>query len=105
MTEWIEEEAANREKVKKQYGTLFQTVTDILFKHDPMRINYEDNTDEYEPEAGTIIPRLKSCSNYEDARKVIYEEFIHWFYYGIGDESEYEEVAKEIWNAWLTHRS
>ena len=105
MTDWVKDEAANREKVKKKYGVLFQNVADILFKHDPAKINFEDNTDEYEPEAGTIIPRLKSCSNHTEARKVIHEEFIRWFYDGIGDESEYEEVAKEIWQDWLAHKS
>jgi len=80
MTDWIDEEAENRSRIKERYPQLFQQVSAILFKHDPMGINYEDNTNEYEPEAGTIIGRLKDFSDYIEARKMIHEEFLRWFY-------------------------
>ena len=35
-----------------------------------------------------------------DARKMIHEEFLRWFYDDVGDEDEYTEIAKEIWDAW-----
>jgi hypothetical protein len=66
-----------------------------------MRLDYEVNTDEYEPEAGTIITRLTDCSSYLDARKMIHEEFLRWFYSDVGDEHEYTGIAKEIWDAWV----
>jgi len=99
--EWIKEEAKKRKKLQEQNPILFGRVTEILIKHDPMRIGYEVNPDEYEPEAGTIIPRLANCSDYLDARKMIHEEFIRWFYDDVGDETEYTDVAKEIWDAWI----
>ena len=105
MDEWIKEEAAKRRKLKQQFPKLFNDVSAILFKHDPMHINYDDNTNEYEPEAGTIIPRLTSCSDPMDVRKVIYEEFVRWFYDDVGDESVYTNIAKEIWEVWTDHRT
>jgi hypothetical protein len=42
-------------RIKAEYGDLFGSVADILFRHDPVGINFEDNTDEYYPEARTIF--------------------------------------------------
>jgi len=103
--DWIDEAANNRKILKKHDPLLFKKVAEILFKHDPMGIDYEVNSNEYEPEAGTIIPRLVTCSNFIEARKVIYEEFIRWFYDDVGSESEYTEVAKEIWDTWISNNS
>ena len=64
----------------------------------------QTNDDEYEPEAGTIILRLEKCTNSGDVRKVVYEEFIRWFYDDIGDESEYENLSKEIWEVWSAYQ-
>jgi len=99
--DWIEEASKRQKKLEEQNPAFFQRVVEILLKHDLMGIDYEVNPDEYEPEAGTIIPRLTECSNYQDARKMIYEEFIRWFYDDVGSETEYADVAKEIWDAWV----
>ena len=101
MNDWIDREVKKRSRIKECYPQLFQQVSAILFEHDPMGINYEDNTNEYEPEAGTIIGRLKDCSGHIESRKMIHEEFLRWFYDDVGDENEYTEIAKEIWEAWI----
>ena len=58
MTDWIDEAVEKRKLLKNNCSELFQQVAAILFKHDPMRLDYEVNTDEYEPEAGTIIHKI-----------------------------------------------
>jgi hypothetical protein len=98
--DWIEEANKKRKILEKNDPLLFRKVAEILFKHDLMGIDYEVNTNEYEPEAGTIIPQLENCSNAIEVRKVIYEEFIRWFYDDVGSESEYTVVAAEIWDVW-----
>jgi hypothetical protein len=65
-----------------------------------MGINFEDNTDEYDPEVGTILPRLRDCRSPEQVRRVTYEEFLRWFGGGVGDEQKYGAIAQEIWDAW-----
>jgi hypothetical protein len=51
-----------RKRLKQEYGELFDQTSAILFRHDPIGINFEDNTGEYDPEAGTILPRLAACA-------------------------------------------
>jgi hypothetical protein len=68
-----------REKPKKQYGLLFDNVTALLFQNDPMDINFGDNTDEYEPETGTILPRLADAETVDDVQTIVHEEFCRWF--------------------------
>ena len=89
---WIEKERSSREKLRAEYSELFASVSAILFECDPIGINFDDNTDEYDAEAGSIIPRLRECSSEDDVRRVIHEEFIKWF-------SETAEKRAAILNA------
>jgi hypothetical protein len=96
----------HRRTLKAQYGEFFDQVAAILFRHDPEGINFDTNTDEYEPEAGTIIPRLPSCGTEDDVLRVQQEEFATWF--GPGPSQpllHFELPAKDIWEAWLRYRS
>jgi hypothetical protein len=90
-----------RTALKEEYGKLFDAVSEILFRHDPIGINFESNTDKYDPEAGTILPRLKECQDVFEVRKVVFQEFIRWFDEdNVGSEEQYEEISQEIWSHW-----
>ena len=90
-----------RRRLRNQYRDLFDTVASILFAADPIGINFESNADEYEPEVGTILPRLASCTSADDVRKIVHEEFTVWFSpHDVGPESHYDSIAQEIWSAW-----
>lgn len=92
---------AEREQLKKRYGSLFDTVAGLLFEDDPMGINFDDNTDEYDPETGTIFPRLAGAKSVEDVQTIVYEEFRRWFDPdGAGSREAYGEVSLKIWEAW-----
>lgn len=52
-----------RLKLKAEYGELFDAIAALLFRHDPISIAAAGAPkDEYEPEVGTILPRLKCLS-------------------------------------------
>jgi len=89
-----------REILKDRYQSLYDQVLEILFRHDPIDINYETNTDEYDPEVGTILPRLKEASSENDVQKIVHEEFRRWFSLDAGGPDRYGEIASEIWTAW-----
>jgi hypothetical protein len=55
-----------REAVRAADPALFQVIEQILFHADPIGINFETNTDEYESEVATIIPRLERCTSEQD---------------------------------------
>lgn len=40
---------------------LHAQISPILFRHDPMGISFESNTDKYDPEARTIQARLREA--------------------------------------------
>ncbi|HEX3251657.1 MAG TPA: hypothetical protein VHS05_19635 [Pyrinomonadaceae bacterium] len=66
---------ARRKALRREYGELYDRLSRLLFERDPIGINFEHNTDEYEPEVDTILPRLHSCTGPEDVRRVVHEEF------------------------------
>lgn len=92
-------------RLKDECAGLFAALTEILFRHDPMGINFETNTDEYEPEVRTILPRLKACRSVEDVGASVHEEFQRWFGADIaGTREKYKKIAGELWDLWQDHR-
>ena len=94
-----------KKALKRQYGELFASISDALFKADPAGINFETNADEYEAEAATIIPRLSAAQSAEDVQNIVYEEFFYWFSGTAGPKDNYAAVAAEIWTLWCAFRS
>jgi hypothetical protein len=69
-TEERERILAERAELRRTYRDLFDGVSAILFRRDPMGINVVKNTDEYDPEVGTILPHLRTCETQADVRRV-----------------------------------
>jgi len=93
---------SRRTELKRKFGTLFDEVSAALFAADPLGINTGGNIDEYDPEAGTILPRLQDAHSADDVQVIIYEECCRW----VGKENagaigRYEEISEIIWGAWL----
>ncbi len=87
-----------RKKIRIEYRKFYADVSNILFTHDPIGINFETNTDEYEPEVGTILPKLKMCNSSEEVLNMVHKEFQKWFDEDIaGEKSRYKKIAEEIW--------
>lgn len=89
-----------REAVRKLHPGLFASVSGAMFRHDPIGINYGDNTDEYDAEAGTVIPRLSNCASVDHVACVLREEFSRWFGADIAGRAQYVPLAKEVWRLW-----
>jgi hypothetical protein len=102
-----EEIREERRRLKAEYGALFDAVTAILFRHDPIGIAFENPYgDEYEPEAGTILPKLRSCRSGEDVLLVVHQEFVRWFYEDTaGPREGYAKIASEIWELWQQRKT
>ena len=93
-----------RRRLKAEYGELFDSVAALLYRHDPVGINFEDNADEYEPEARTILPRLNNCHSPNDVLQVVHSEFVRWFDSATaGPQGHYKEIASEVWQLWQGH--
>lgn len=91
-----------RKLLKQKYGALFESVAALLFDADPVGINFDENTDEYEPEAITILCRLTPSCTLQDVETIVHEEFCHWF--GVEDAGsieKYKPVAASILELWL----
>jgi hypothetical protein len=86
-----------REALRAAYDDAFSRLAQILFEEDPIGINFEDNTDEYEPEAGTILPRLRHCTTVADIQGLLYPEFLRWFDgQTAGPPERYRRAAERI---------
>jgi hypothetical protein len=101
MTRTREQIHEERRLLRAEYGDLFDSVAELLFKADPIGINFDGNTDEYEPEAGTILPRLKTCSSPDEVLPVVHAEFVRWFGAATaGPPERYTDLARDIWHLW-----
>jgi predicted metal-dependent hydrolase len=93
-----------RERLRRAHPALFAELAEILAEHDPVYLTaIGAPRDEYEPEVGTIIPRLKEASNVIDVRRILVEEFDNWF--GVETAKmtpeQFLAVADDVWDAWL----
>jgi hypothetical protein len=102
--EWAQQSAAiaaarvDRESALVGQEALVSQVEALLFRHDPIGINFEDNTDEYRAEAQTIVIRMPEASSVEDLRAIVHQEFVRWFDAQIaGPPERYSTIAAEIW--------
>jgi hypothetical protein len=96
----------SRRRLRAEYGKLFDSVATLLFRRDPIGMIFErdTNTDEYEPEAETILPLLRSCRSVDDVLRVVHGEFVRWFDAGTaGPQERYKGIALEIWQLWQEH--
>jgi hypothetical protein len=97
--------AEKRKAIRLQYGKLFDALSKLLFELDPISINFETNTDEYEPEVGTIIPRLTHAESEADVREIVHEEFCKWFdSKTAGPIENYDAIAPRICMEWQRHK-
>jgi len=77
----------------------------LLFQYDPIGVNFDHNTDEYEVETETILPRLSGCQSADDVLQIVHQEFVRWFDPVIaGPQGRYAEVASEIWRVSQQYR-
>ena len=96
----------DREALRRKYAGLYEEVESILFRHDPVGINFEDNTDEYAPEVSTILPKVVRATSRDEVQQVVRDEFERWFGPSTTFREEtFEPIAAEVFEAVLKHRS
>jgi hypothetical protein len=88
-----------RAELRDRFGDSYRKLEALLFEEDPIGINFDDNTDEYDPEVQTILPRLSSCATADDVQSVVHEEFCRWFDTEIaGARSRYKRISVRIFD-------
>src|SRR5918992_1637472 len=92
---------ADRARLKRGHRALFDEASALFFRFDPVGLNFETNSDEYDPEVGTILPRLRECHSPEDVQRVVHEEFRSWFdVETAGSAERYQAVSVALWDLW-----
>ena len=91
---------AQRKALKKAYGALYDDVSQLLFEADSIGLAACGcPNDEYEPEVGTILPRLRTANSADEVAAIIREEFARWFGpLEAGKKKRYMQVAGKIWD-------
>lgn len=104
--EWEQKTAIEAAKQSRFPQTLAKRdlvaeTSQILFEADPIGINLESNTDEYNAEAEAIVIALPHARSADDVRTLTYETFVQWFDpETAGPIERYRAASAEIWHAW-----
>jgi hypothetical protein len=84
---------------------LVDAVSEALFRADPIGINFDTNTDEYDAEAETIVIALPSAAGPEEVKTLTHAAFVQWFGAATaGPIERYGSVADDIWHLWSRHK-
>ena len=90
-----------RKRLQPDYERLFSELSAIIYRVDPVGLNVEENPDEYDPEARTLLPRLGECRSVEDVDRVVRDELARWFTPEIVARSPTcDQLVEEIWSWW-----
>jgi RimJ/RimL family protein N-acetyltransferase len=88
-------------RLRADYKRWITELSAILYRVDPVELNFDVNPNEYDPEARTILPRLRNCDSVEDVDRVVREELTSWFSHDVVDSSPtYHQLVDEIWSWW-----
>src|SRR5687767_15191250 len=90
----------------RRYQALVSAVKAALDSADPIGLlEIGAPSDEYEPEVGSIVPRVAKATNLGEVHRIVHEEFARWFGTAVaGPPDAYEAAAREIWQAVLSFR-
>jgi hypothetical protein len=96
-----------RQKVKREYGPLFATVSAALANADPMGLIIDGAPpDEYEPEVGAVLPRLREACCAHDVEQILWEEFVRWFSAEVaGSREKYRDISIVVWQPWQEYKA
>lgn len=96
---------ARRMEATADARELVDAVSQVLFRADPVGINFETNTDEYVAEAETIVIALPKATSPHDVQALTHECFVKWFDPELaGPPVRYKDAAEEIWDLWQRHQ-
>ena len=95
-----------RERLRHAQPQLFAELAAVLAEHDPVGlVSIGAPRDEYDPEVGTILPRLQAATDSADVQRILVEEFDSWF--GVDtpklSAAKFADVAEDVWAVWLRH--
>ena len=88
-----------RKRLIKEYRTLADGITSILFRMDPVGIALDNpHTDEYASEAAMIARFLPEAKDAADLERAVREVFLREFGEPLpGPLIQYRDIAVEIW--------
>ena len=79
----------------------FEEVCAILYKHDPIGLNFGDNSDEYQYEADYVVLRFREAENTKELAIIIKEVFANQFDQKLANNKHaletYDPIASEVW--------
>ena len=90
---------AQRKHLIKEYRTLVDSITSILFRLDPVGIAFENpHRDEYASEAAMIARFLPEAKDSAHVERAVRDVFLRQFGEPLpGPATQYRDVALEIW--------
>lgn len=100
------EDRQQHRMLQKEYGKFYRDVSDIVFRHNPIELDGNRNTGEYDPEVDVLLSRIREAENLNALQELLFEVFLADF----GEEScggreRYNIAASEIWKAYERHRA
>jgi hypothetical protein len=89
---------------KREYARLVEAVSHAVDRADPIGLLAMGcPADEYAPEVGTSVPRLKAAESALDVQPILHEEFVRRFD-DAGPLESYGTAADDVWGAVLEYR-
>ena len=82
-------------------------MAEIVARHDPIGLLAAGApADEYEPEVGSLVPRLAEAATAAELLRIVHEELVRWFGDRLAGPAErHTALADDLWSRWLVARA
>jgi hypothetical protein len=101
----LKNDEVTRQQLRMVHGEMLDSITRLLYKHDPENVVFDLRELEYDGEAAKILLRLPDCASVGDCQRVIHEEMIRAFDGRVKPLAHYAELANDVWQVWRgTHQ-
>src|SRR5437762_2520845 len=95
------EDRQQHRMLEQEYGRFYRTVSDILFRHDPMELDGKHNTGDYNREVDVLLSRIREAEQLSVLQDLLFEVFLTDFgEENCGSRERYAVAASEIWKAY-----
>ena len=99
------EDRQQHRMLQKEYGSFYSTVSDILFRHNPMELDGKHNTGDYNPEVDVLLSRIPEAEDLNALQQLLFEVFRTDFgEENCGSRERYDVAGSEIWKAYQRRR-
>ena len=96
----LKNDELTRQHLQMVHGEMLDSITSLLYRHDPENIVFDLREMEYNGEAAKILLQLPDCNSVSDFQNAIHKVMKQAFDNRVNPLENYAALANDVWHLW-----